>query len=58
MKKYYVEYVEKGGRQNRTEHFMDFQKAFETYLVLLEVARGTCWAEEAYKTTKIITVCC
>lgn len=58
MKKYYVDYVEKGGRRNRTMYFTNFQKAFDTYLFLLESARDTSWAEDAYRRTKIVTVQC
>ena len=49
MKKYYVEYVEQGGRTNRTEYFREFEKAYEKYIEILETAHDTCWAKEVYK---------
>ena len=58
MKKYYVEYVEQGGRTNRTEYFREFEKAYEKYIEILETAHDTCWAREVYKKTKIVTVYC
>ena len=58
MKKYYVEYVEKDGRRNRTTSFKDFSKAFDTYLFPLGSARDTSRAEKAYRMTKIVTVQC
>ena len=58
MKKYYVEYVGQDGKKSRTEYFREFEEAYEKYIELLELAHGTCWAKDAYKNTKIITVYC
>ena len=55
MTRYYVEYRSIGGKLERTSYYDKFDDAYDKYLEILEKARNTDWAKDAYKTTKIIT---
>ena len=58
MTRFYVEYRGIGGKLEWTSYYDNFDEVYDKYLEILGKARGSDWAKDAYKTTKIITYYC
>lgn len=52
---YRVEYRGIGGKLEQTRFYDNFDDVYDKYLEILGKARGSDWAKDAYKTTRIKT---